>query len=203
MMSGADITLPQRGQAGGRGGGVRQIESPPAAEETQGRGVVPSLQGLAEDAGLVRPRLADVLVAPGGPKVVHGSTSLTTGFLIGAARLGRRAGVEQLLQFLAGLEEGDALRGDLDLGAGLGVASQAPAALAGAEAAEAADFDLVVALQGLDDAVEDGLDHRLRVFAGGGDSAGDFLDQLGLGHGFLLTSPQDGLTGPAKRWRAL
>src|ERR1700690_3561819 len=66
--------------------------------------------------------------------------------------------VDEILEFFAGLEEGDFLWRDFDFFAGFGIAAYATATLARAEAAEAADFDLVALLNGLDDAVEDGLD---------------------------------------------
>src|SRR6266478_6321020 len=50
--------------------------------------------------------------------------------------------VHKILQFLAGFEEGDFLRRHFDLFAGLRIASNAPAAMPGAEAAKAADLDL-------------------------------------------------------------
>ncbi len=53
------------------------------------------------------------------------------------------AGIDQVAKFLAGLEEWNTLRRNIDLGAGLGVAADAWFALARAEAAEAADFDFV------------------------------------------------------------
>jgi hypothetical protein len=57
-------------------------------------------------------------------------------------------GVDQVAEFLGGLEVGDALGGDFDALAGFGVAPDAGVALADAEGAKAANFDLVSALQG-------------------------------------------------------
>src|SRR4029077_16724146 len=71
-------------------------------------------------------------------------------------------GIYEVLQFLAGLEEGDSLRWHLHLLTGLGVAPRSPSPLAGGETAEAADFNLVVRMERLNDALEDGLDDHLR-----------------------------------------
>src|SRR5205085_7022371 len=56
-------------------------------------------------------------------------------------------GVHQVFQFLAGLEKGDFFRWDLDLVACLGIAADARLALPRAEAAEAANFDFVDAIE--------------------------------------------------------
>ncbi len=52
-------------------------------------------------------------------------------------------GIHQVAKFLGWLEEGNLLGGNIDLLAGLGVATDAGVSLASAEAAEAADLDLV------------------------------------------------------------
>src|SRR5260370_5974610 len=75
------------------------------------------------------------------------------GRLVGFRRSGCRGWVivvDHVLEFLAGLEIGDLFGRDLNAGAGLGVASHAGLALAGAEAAKAADLDLVARAQGAD-----------------------------------------------------
>ena len=70
-----------------------------------------------------------------------------------------------ILQLLAGLEKRNALGRDVNFGARLGIASSTPAPLACAEAAEAPYFDAVAALQGADDAFEDGLHNGFGFFA--------------------------------------
>ena len=62
--------------------------------------------------------------------------------------------IDEVLQLFAGLEEGNLLGRHFHFGAGLRIAPGAAAALARAEAAEAADFDLVAGLQRADDAFE-------------------------------------------------
>src|SRR5678815_5330842 len=76
---------------------------------------------------------------------------------------GRRGVVHHILQFLARLEIRNLFGGHFDARSGLGIAPDAGLPLARAEAAEAADLDLVAAAQGFHDAVEDGLDDDLRL----------------------------------------
>ena len=90
--------------------------------------------------------------------------------------------VDHVLQLLAGLEERDLLSGNFYAVAGLGVPSYARFALAGAEAAEAADLDLVAGAQRAHDALEDGLDDDLTVFPRELSQPGYFIDQVCLGH---------------------
>ena len=73
-------------------------------------------------------------------------------------------GVDQIFQLFAGLEEWNLLGGDFDPLTGLWVTSDARFALAGAEAAEAADLDFVAHAERAHDAVKDGLDDDFTVF---------------------------------------
>ena len=66
--------------------------------------------------------------------------------------------VDQLFQLFARLEIGDTLGRDAYRIAGLWVSATPRAALAHAEAAEAAQFDLLTLIQGLDDALKDNFD---------------------------------------------
>ena len=66
---------------------------------------------------------------------------------------------------LLGLKNGMLLGRHFDLGAGLRIAPGAAAALARAEAAEAADFDAVAALQRADDAFKNRFDDGFGFFA--------------------------------------
>src|SRR4051812_26324075 len=93
----------------------------------------------------------------------------------GGAAAGSALVVEQLPQLLAGLEVGDALRGDADLLAGLRVAAGPRPAAADPEAAEAPQLDLLPLLERVDDAVEDRVDDDLRVLLGELRGAGDLL----------------------------
>src|ERR1017187_2664203 len=96
---------------------------------------------------------------------------------------GRRdIAVDHVLQFLAGLEEGNLLGRNLDAVASLGIASDAWFALPGAEAAKAANFNLVTRAQGAHHALKDSLDNDLAVLAGQLRQAGNFVDQICLGH---------------------
>src|SRR6202453_5344093 len=86
------------------------------------------------------------------------------GRLSGGAAFRTRRRVDVILQFLARLEIGDLLGRDFHFRAGLRVAAGASTALAGAKAAEAADLDLVVGLQRLDDTFENRFNHGFRLF---------------------------------------
>src|ERR1017187_637254 len=102
--------------------------------------------------------------------------------------------IHEILQFLAGLEEGNFLWRHFHLGPGLGIPPHPPAPLAGAKAAEAANFDLVARLQGLDDALENGLDDGLRLLPGELGYAQNLFNEVGfrqcrlLGHRPLASS---------------
>ena len=76
------------------------------------------------------------------------------------------AGVDEVAKLFAGLEERDTLGRNGDGSAGLGVAASARIALAGAEAAKAPDFNLVIGFKGSDDRFEEGIDDDLTVTAG-------------------------------------
>src|SRR4029079_4673944 len=89
----------------------------------------------------------------------------------------QRLFVDELFQFLARLEVWDFLRRDVHLVASLGVAALAGLALAEAEAAEAAQLDLLAALQGVDDAGEDGIDDQFGVLLGEIGDPRDFFDK--------------------------
>src|SRR4051812_37853072 len=65
------------------------------------------------------------------------------------------AGVDRITQLFRGLEERDPFGGNVDALAGLGVTTDAGVALAGAEAAKAADFNLVAGLERTDDRFEE------------------------------------------------
>src|SRR5919109_5385278 len=71
--------------------------------------------------------------------------------------------VHQVLQLLAGLEKRNLLGGDFYPVAGLGIASDAWFPLPGAEAAKAADLDLVAGAERAHDAVEDRFDDDFAV----------------------------------------
>src|SRR5438552_2991580 len=75
----------------------------------------------------------------------------------GRCRLGLGV-VHEVFQLLAGLEEGNFLGGDFDLCSRFRIAPNSSTALAGAEAAESPDFDLLSLLQGLDNAIENSFD---------------------------------------------
>src|SRR5690242_11412138 len=103
---------------------------------------------------------------------------------------GRGGVIHHILKFFAGFEVGNLLGWDVDTGSGLRISSYAGLPLARAEAAEAADLDFVAAAQGLHDAVEDGLDDDLRLFAGHFDYARDLLNQIRLGHVHASLKPR-------------
>src|SRR5712691_5060062 len=78
---------------------------------------------------------------------------------------GAVGGVDEVLQLFARLEKRNLLGFDFDLLSGFRVAAYAPAALAGTEAAKAANLDLLAFLQRADDAFENGLNDRFRFAA--------------------------------------
>src|ERR1700722_12356414 len=89
-------------------------------------------------------------------------------------------GVDEIFEFFAGLEEGNLFGRDFDFGAGLGVAADATATLARAEAAEAANFDLVAFLKSVDDALENSLDDGFRLLAREFGYFEDLFNEVGL-----------------------
>src|SRR5260221_8014616 len=94
--------------------------------------------------------------------------------------------VNQVLQLFTGFKEWDLLGGHFHASAGLGVAAHARLALAGAEAAKAADLDLVAGAQRAHHAVEDGLHHHFAVFPGEFCDARYFFDQVSFRHDGLI-----------------
>ena len=87
-----------------------------------------------------------------------------------------------LLEGLAGLEDGDGGRRDLDGFLRLGVAAHARLALLRLKAAEADELDLVALAQRFRDGVERGGDSLLGVLLGHPALLCDFRDQFGLIH---------------------
>src|SRR5215469_5848161 len=171
--------------AGGVGEAIQNDEAFLGTVNDQCLFVAIALEGVAEDAVwlLALRRLLQVLVAPGRPEVVHfvpasgGSRSP-----LGVRRIARRlrssrlGTVDEVLEFLAGFEEGNLLGRHLDLFAGLGVPSHAPAALSGAETAEAADFDLVAFLESIDNTLKNSFHDGLRFLARKLRNTEDLLD---------------------------
>src|SRR5436305_9647591 len=91
--------------------------------------------------------------------------------------------VEAFAHFLAGLEIGDALGGDVDRFAGAGIAALAGVAAADREGAEAAQLDPAAALQLLDDRIEEGRDDPLDLLQGQVRMVvAELLDQFGSDH---------------------
>src|SRR3989442_5166966 len=99
-------------------------------------------------------------------------------------RFGRlRRAVDQLLQLLSGLEVRDSLGRDVHLVSGLGIAPLAGPALPDAEASEAAQLDLLVLAQGVDDRVEDRVHDDFGVLFCQLRNPRHLFHQLGLSHG--------------------
>src|SRR5439155_10771684 len=92
-----------------------------------------------------------------------------------------------ILQFLARLEIRDLLGGYFDPCTGFRVAANPGLALAGAETAESTNFDLVASAQRANDTVENGLHNDFGLLPGHLHYAGDFFNQIGLGHRMLLS----------------
>src|SRR6185369_14071602 len=93
-----------------------------------------------------------------------------------------RLPVDEILQFLAGLEIRNLLRRNVHLVTGFRVAALAGLALAKAEAAKTAEFDLLAAMQRVDDALEHRVDDDFGVFLRKIRYSRDFLDEFGLRH---------------------
>src|SRR5258708_19967521 len=103
----------------------------------------------------------------------------------GARRRGRPGSItliDQILQFLTRLEEWDLLSRHLDALAGLGIPAHARFALTRAEAAKAADLNLVARAQRAHHAVKDGFHNHFAVFARKLRQTRDFVNQIGFGH---------------------
>src|SRR5215469_6997618 len=170
--------------AGGVGEAIQNDEAFLGTVNNQCLFVAIAPQGVAEDAVwlLALRRLLQVLVAPGRPEVVHFVPASGSRCPLAVRRIARRrrssrlGTVDEVLEFLAGFEEGNLLRRHLDLFAGLGVPSHAPAALAGAETAEAADFDFVAFLESIDNALKNSFHYGLRFLARKLRNAEDLLD---------------------------
>src|SRR5580704_14353258 len=75
------------------------------------------------------------------------------------------AGIDQILQFLAGLEEWNFLGGNLNAIAGLGIAAHPRLALSSAKTPKTTNLDFVAHPERAHNAIEDGLDDDLTVFA--------------------------------------
>src|ERR1017187_2982728 len=95
--------------------------------------------------------------------------------------------VHHVLELLARLEIGNFLGGDFDPRPGLRVTPDPGLSLARAEAAEPADLDLVSRPQRAHDTVENSLHDDFGFLPGHLHYAGDFFNQIGLGHRILLT----------------
>jgi hypothetical protein len=107
----------------------------------------------------------------------------------GTSGLGRAAGfagIYEIAEFLAGFEERDALGRDIDLGTGFGVAAGAGVALPRAEAAEAADFDLVTGFESVDDGIEKSVNDNFAVATRKVTQGGDAVNEIGFGHRAVL-----------------
>src|SRR5947209_16811285 len=103
--------------------------------------------------------------------------------------------VQPLAHFLARLEIGHALGGDVDGIAGTRVAALACVAVAGREGAEAPQFDAAALLQLADDRIEEGGDDALDLLPRQiGMIVAQLLDQLGTDHdtphGLMDTGPE-------------
>src|SRR5690348_7334429 len=107
------------------------------------------------------------------------------------SRAGGVLAVNKIPELLARLEKWNALGRNFNFFAGLRIAAGATATLTAAEAAKTANLDLVVLLEGLDDAFENRFNHGFGFPARQFGNANHFLDQISLGDrsiaGFRLT----------------
>src|SRR5258708_34961895 len=102
------------------------------------------------------------------------------------AKGGRSAPVDQLPEFLAGLEVRNFFGGHEHPRSRLRVPAGAAIPPPDPEAAEAPQFGLVALLESVDAGGEHGFHDDLRVLAGEVGDARDLIHQLRLGHGALL-----------------
>ena len=94
--------------------------------------------------------------------------------------------VEELLEFLTGSEEGQALGLDLHYFACLGVATNIPAVVFKLETPESPDFDPVPLSQGFLDGVHEDIYHHGGLISGDVVFLGQVFNQFAFIHGFLL-----------------
>src|SRR5580693_5757762 len=99
--------------------------------------------------------------------------------------------IHQILQFLARLKERNLLGGDFHAVTGLGIASHARLALPGAEAAKAANLNLIAHAKRAHDAVKNGFDDDLTVFACQFRQPGDLVDQIRFCHTLVRSVVSD------------
>ena len=97
--------------------------------------------------------------------------------------------IDGVAQLLGGFEERNSLGRDVDLGAGLGVATGARVPLPGPEASEAADLDLVAGFEGADDGFEESIDDDLAIATGEVAEGGYLVDKISFGHERFLSIP--------------
>jgi hypothetical protein len=113
---------------------------------------------------------------------MNSELALTLGTIGGASKgsAGRgallRTAVDNIFQFLAGLEKGDFFGRNFDPIAGLGIASNTGFALSRPEAAKATNLNLIARAQGAHYTVEDGLNYHLAILARKFRKARDFFD---------------------------
>jgi len=99
-----------------------------------------------------------------------------------SGRLCASTGIHQVFEFFAGLEEWNLFGWDFDAVSRLRIATDPGIALAGAEAAKAANLNLVADTKRSDDAVEDCLDNYFTILACKLRQPGDFVDQISFRH---------------------
>ena len=96
--------------------------------------------------------------------------------------IGGTARVDALFELLADLEERQALRPDVDLGARARVAAFVGLVMTDFEAAKAANLDALASLECCFHRVEHAIDDQLGLALGQFELVRDGLDQLRLGH---------------------
>jgi hypothetical protein len=106
--------------------------------------------------------------------------------------------VNRIAQLFRWLEKGNAFGRNIDLRAGLRVASGAGIALAGPKTSEAANLNLVPRLQGSDNGVEQRIDDDLSVATGEVAYGGDLIYEVGFGHSVRSFRTGGGLLGRTK-----
>src|SRR5216683_6568187 len=113
-------------------------------------------------------------------------TTGTGGGFRGGSQCRSLFAVHKILEFLAGLEERNALGRNFHFFSSFRIAAHPPFTLSGAETPEAASFNLLAFLNGFDNAVENGFDDGLGLLARELGDLQHFFDQICLGQRRLL-----------------
>jgi len=106
--------------------------------------------------------------------------------------------IDQFLEVLACFEIRNALGGNADRLAGLGITATPGAAAPHTETAKAAQFDLLALIQTLNNAIENDLDQPLSVFLSQLSGISYVIDKIGFSH--AVTSSKSSESKDERAW---